>query len=212
VACHAPFSLTRRLDEAVWADLCQVLTDPSSLAESLRRARQGWLRDGAQAGRWQTLERRETELRRQIDRLVDAYVAGALALEELQTRRTRLEARLTELRREIEALTAAVAGEERLEAVATQLEAFRATLARGLKVASFTRRRQIVELLIERVVVDGPAVEIRYALPLGGAPLDGGLGAHHPGDVTGMLVRNEHAPLTAGEMAGSLADTPVASR
>ena len=52
--------------------------------------------------------------------------------------------------------------------MATYLEAFRLTLARGLETATFARRREIVELLVERVLADAPHIEIRYALPLGG--------------------------------------------
>lgn len=155
------------------------------LGESLRRAREGWLGEGAGGGRWQALQRREAELRRQIERLVDAYAAGALPLDELQARRARLEARLAEVRREADALTVAAQRDERLEAIAAQLDAFRAALAHGLEAADFARRREIVELLIDRVVVDAPAVEIRYILPLSGAALpEGELRAHHPEDVS----------------------------
>jgi site-specific DNA recombinase len=183
-ACRAPRIVTHRLDAAVWEDLCQVLTDPTILAESLRRAQQGWLGDGPEAGRRQALQRREGEVQRQIERLVDAYAAGALSLEELQARRTRLEARLTELRREAEALAVASQQDERVEVLAQQLETFRAALAHSLETASFARRRELVELLIERVVVEAPEVEVRYHLPVGGAaPGRGELRSHHPGDV-----------------------------
>src|SRR5206468_4237807 len=39
----------------------------------------------------------------------------------------------------------------------------------GLDAATFERRRQLVELLIDRVVVTGDDVEIRYAFPIGPA-------------------------------------------
>src|SRR5207245_6113289 len=38
-------------------------------------------------------------------------------------------------------------------------------LARGLEHATFAQRRQLVELLIDRVVVTDDAVEIRYVIP-----------------------------------------------
>ena len=193
--CHTSLIATGRLDEAVWADVCRLLRDPTVLAESVRRARQGWLHEGAQAGRWQALQRREAELQRQVERLVDAYAAGALSLEELLTRRGRLDARLAAVGREAAALAATADHHQRLDAVATQLEAFRATLARGLETADFARRREIVELLIERVVVDAPQVEIRYALPLGGTAVrQGGLRAHHPGDVGRVDAPVQHGP------------------
>jgi site-specific DNA recombinase len=39
----------------------------------------------------------------------------------------------------------------------------------GLDTATFERKRQLVELLIDRVVVTGDDVEIRYAFPIGPA-------------------------------------------
>jgi len=122
-------------------------------------------------------------LRRQVERLVDAYAVGALSLEELQTRRGRLETRFAEVRDEADALAAAQERDAHLQGLAQQLDAFRAALAHGLDTADFGRRREIIELLVDRVVVDAPAVEIRYILPLGGASTDGGLRAHHPTDV-----------------------------
>jgi site-specific DNA recombinase len=56
-----------------------------------------------------------------------------------------------------------------LAALAEHVEDFRVTIAEGLDHASFQRRRALVELLIDRVVVDGSDVEIRYAIPLSGA-------------------------------------------
>jgi site-specific DNA recombinase len=198
-ACHAPRLATHRLDAAVWADVCRVLTDPSILATSLRQVQQGWLADSPQADQRQALQRREAELRRQIERLVDAYAAGALSLEELQGRRPRLEAHLAAVRRDAEALQAAWERDARLEELAQQLEAFRAALARGLEDADFARRRQIVELLIERVVVDGSSIEIRYILPVGGLPeREGELRAHHPVDVRRIHIVAQRCPLLQG--------------
>jgi site-specific DNA recombinase len=37
----------------------------------------------------------------------------------------------------------------------------------GLEQADFARKRELLELLIDRVVVTGETVEIRYAIPVG---------------------------------------------
>ena len=49
--------------------------------------------------------------------------------------------------------------------MAASLEAFRARVQHGLAAASFEQRRQLVLLLIDRVVVTDAEVEIRYVLP-----------------------------------------------
>ena len=107
-------------------------------------------------------------IRRRIERLVDAYEAQALTLEELQTRRGQLEKRLTELEHE-ELLDAESVQRGHLQRLASRVEDFRAAICEGLEYADFSQRRALVELLIDRVVVDGTDVEIRYVIPLSGA-------------------------------------------
>ena len=53
-------------------------------------------------------------------------------------------------------------------------------LAAGLERATFDQRRTLVELLVDRIVVDAPDVEIRYVIPLTGlARRNGALRPHH---------------------------------
>jgi site-specific DNA recombinase len=178
--CAARNIRVERLDAAVWADLCALLRDPAVLDEALRRTQAGWLDEGAVATRRQGLRQRGQQLARQIQRLIDAYAAEAITLEELQTRRAALEQRLDAVRREEQGLAAAVAQQGRIGDIVAQVEAFRAAVADGLERATFAQRRELVELLVERVVVDAPEVEIRYILPLTGlAQRNGVLRPHH---------------------------------
>ncbi len=55
--------------------------------------------------------------------------------------------------------------QRQLAGLAASLEAFRARVQRGLAQAGFEQRRQLVLLLIDRVVVTDADVEIRYVLP-----------------------------------------------
>jgi site-specific DNA recombinase len=49
--------------------------------------------------------------------------------------------------------------------MAASLESFCERASRGLQQATFDQRRQLVELLIDRVVVTDDAIEIRYVFP-----------------------------------------------
>jgi site-specific DNA recombinase len=62
-------------------------------------------------------------------------------------------------------LDAAAGQRLELRAVADGIEAFCQTIRAGLTTATFAQRRQLVELLIDRVVVTDGEVEIRYVLP-----------------------------------------------
>jgi site-specific DNA recombinase len=167
-ACQARQVATERLDAVVWDDLVRLLTEPAGLDDALRRARQGWLSGDERAARLRDVRRRHAHVRQQVQRLLDAYVAEALTLEELRTRRAALEQRLAELGREEQQLAAAGVQQEHLQTLAAHAEAFRATVNAGLEHASAEQRRTVVELLVDRVVVDAPAVEIRYVIPLSG--------------------------------------------
>jgi len=166
--CQEQSVPTGALDAVVWADLRQVLSDPAVLGEAVRRARAGWLNDDARTARQQDLRQRRATLERQRQRLIDAYAAEAVTLEELQVRVRALEGRLTDLARDEQQLATSAKQQAMVAALATQVEAFRATIAHGLDQASFARRRELVELLIDRVLVAPPEVEIRYIIPFGG--------------------------------------------
>ena len=69
--CPARYAPARTLDEFVWQDLCQVLTDPALLTHELERAQQGeWLPQALQARR-HTLREVLAQLERQQARLLD---------------------------------------------------------------------------------------------------------------------------------------------
>jgi site-specific DNA recombinase len=52
-----------------------------------------------------------------------------------------------------------------LAACITSIENFCQTVQQGLAHATFTQKRHLVELLIDRVVVTNEEVEIRYVIP-----------------------------------------------
>jgi site-specific DNA recombinase len=165
--CRARRLATARLDALVWADLCQVVTEPAILEEAVRRARQGWLSSDERTAQRHDLQHRQAEVTRQIHRLIDAYAAEVVTLEEL-TQRRRLEERWEALRREEQQLVTTTIQEHDLQRIAVQAEAFRQRIATGLEQASFEERRALVELLVDRVIGHAPEVEIRYVMPLTG--------------------------------------------
>ena len=143
--------------------------DAAILAEAVQRARDGWLDESARAARQHDLRTRVGTLERRRQRHIDAYAAEAVTLEELRTRVQALEARLADRTHEEQQLIASVDHAAQIAAVATQLDTCRVAVAQGLDHASFARRRELVELLIHRVLVEPPEVEIRYVIPFGGA-------------------------------------------
>jgi len=167
--CHARHLATARLAALVWADLCALLTEPAVLDDAIRRPREGRLNGDERAGRVRDLRRQRVQLQRQRQRLLDAYAAEVLTRDDLRARRARLDERLAALAREEPALTVAAVQEEQIQELAARVEDFGTAIAQGLDRASLALRRELVDLLIDRVVVDAPDVEVRYIIPLSGA-------------------------------------------
>src|SRR6266545_1199819 len=163
--CTARYAPAAQLDELVWADLSALLTDPAQVAAALARARGGaWLPQELQA-RQRTIGQAIAQLERQQQRLLDAYLAEVVALGEFERKRGELERRRATLADQQHQLDAIAQQRLELGAVADGIERFCRTVRDGLATATFTQRRLLVELLIDRVVVTDGEVEIRYALP-----------------------------------------------
>src|SRR5216683_613507 len=163
--CTARYIPAGQLDELVWADLCALLTDPAQLGHALQRARGGaWLPQELRA-RQAAIRQALGQLERQQQRLLDAYLAEVVGLPELERKRQELDRRHATLLAQQRQLDAAAEQRLELKAVADGIEAFCQTIRAGLATATFAQRRQLAELLIDRVVVTGSDVEIRYVLP-----------------------------------------------
>jgi site-specific DNA recombinase len=159
---HAPAD---QLDELVWKDLCEVMTHPKSITDALERAHGGhWLPQELQA-RQHNLREGRAALNRQLDRLTDAYLGEVIPLAEYERRRRDLEQRDGALAGQERQLEAQADQRMGLAGVAGSVEEFCERVRSGLADATFEQRRKLVELLIDRVIVTGEQVEIRYVIP-----------------------------------------------
>jgi hypothetical protein len=164
--CLARYAPAHQLDDLVWQDLCALLTHPEHIAQALARAHGGgWLPQELQARREQLRQGRLT-LERQLERLTEAYLLAVIPLAEYQRRRRALEQRLEALGLQASQLEAKVDRRAELTGWAASAAAFCQRVQAGLADADFAQKRQLVELLIDRVLVTDDEVEIRYVIPL----------------------------------------------
>jgi site-specific DNA recombinase len=204
--CTARYIPADQLDELVWADLCALLTDPAQVVRALARARGGaWLPQELQA-RQAAIRQALGQLNRQQQRLLDAYLAEVIGLGELERKREELDRRQATLTAQQRQLDAAAEQRLELQAVADGIEAFCQSIRDGLATATFPQRRQLAELLIDRVVATDDQVEIRYVLPTSPD------GPHRPF----CQLRKDHLDLPAlmvegDQLAGRVAQ-PVGQR
>ena len=214
--CTARYIPAGQLDELVWADLCALLTDPAQVTRALARAHGGaWLPQELQA-RQAAIRQALGQLDRQQQRLLDAYLAEVIGLPELQRKREELDRRHATLAAQQRQLDAAAGQQLELQAIADGIEAFCQAIRASLTTATFEQRRQLAELLIDRVIVTGEQVEIRYVLPTSPE------GPHRPFcqlrkdhlDVPQVVVAPDHEvsgdrrPVRAGRQVGDAALDP----
>src|SRR5215470_15017324 len=86
--------------------------------------------------------------------------------QEYQRRRQGLEQHLQALVRQEDQLAAEAQRQHDLAALTQSVEAFCARVQGGLQQATWEQQRQLIELLIDRVVVTDADVEIRYVIPM----------------------------------------------
>jgi site-specific DNA recombinase len=164
--CPARFIPAPQLDEVVWQDVCELLTHPAQIEAALRRARGGaWLPQELQA-RHTTLQKAARSLAQQLERLTEAYLAGVLELEEYRRRKTDLTQRAEAVHSQKRQVQAGAQRQQELTGMVESIQDLCQRVRQGLEGASFAQKRQIVELLIDRVVVTNGEVEIRYVIPL----------------------------------------------
>jgi site-specific DNA recombinase len=163
--CQARYSPADQLDALVWHDLCELLAHPEWIGYALERAHGGhWLPQELQA-RKETLRHAQTALAHQLERLTEAYLREVIPLAEYQRRRQDLEQKQHALAAQEAQLEAQVDRQGKLAGMVTSIEAFCQRVRSGLAEATFAQKWTLVELLIDRVLVDNGDVEVRYVIP-----------------------------------------------
>jgi site-specific DNA recombinase len=163
--CPSRFAPAGQLDDLVWQDLCDVLTHPAELTRALERAHAGhWLPQQLQA-RHENLRKARLSLGQQLDRLTDAYLHNIIPLPEYERRRRELEQRDQALAEQAAHLSAQAERHAEIAGLAIAIDDFCARVRTGLANANFEQKRQLIELLVDRVIVTDSEVEIRYVIP-----------------------------------------------
>lgn len=167
--CESRFIPAEQLDNLVWQDLCELMNNPQMIARGLARAHAGeWLPQELQARR-ENLRKGQKSLEQQLNRLTDAYLGGVIELGEYKRRRNELEQRQQGLVTQEQQLRVKADRQAEVSGMVSSIEEFCERVRAGLEAASFEQKRQLTELLVDRVVVANGEVEIRYAIPTGPA-------------------------------------------
>jgi site-specific DNA recombinase len=137
------------------------------VTHDLERAQLGeWLPQALHARR-HTLRDVLAQLERQQARLLELYLAEVVEREEFTRKRKEVAQTQQGLTQQLRQLDAQAQQHVNVAALAQGIEACCRRMAPTLDNATFAQRRQLVELLIDRVIVNDAQVEIRYVVPTG---------------------------------------------
>jgi site-specific DNA recombinase len=169
--CNAKLVRAERLDAGVWHALWQLLHNPQlipQLHQTWAEAKHHTL-SGLEVQQTQLVQRRQ-RIERQDQRLLDAYQAEILNLQELQTRRQQLAAELHQIAQESHQLAHTRQQSVHWQQVMDNTETFRQLLGANLAQLSFEERQTIAQCLISKVIVTGEAVDVQFVLPFASTP------------------------------------------
>ena len=169
-ACPCPQPRTRveELDAAVWGHVRRLLDDPATLAAQFEeRAKQAEASETGAHAAGQKCEALLRRLDREEQRLLDAYQAEAIDLDELKQRREQIRGRRLVLTAQRDQEQRLCAERQTAKEVWADLTAFCERVRSRLDEATLAEKQRILQLLIDRVIVGEDALEIRHVIPLG---------------------------------------------
>ncbi len=154
------------LEDAVWETVTEALLQPQWLAEEYqRRVAAATSPDGQQLERTQialALKR----LKSQEDRLTDAYLNEAMALDRYKMEMTKLQERRRDLERAAIGLDQRERQTQDSENALEHLQRFCEQLARGVESMAFAEKQQLLRLVVEGVRVEDNRVYVETIIPL----------------------------------------------
>jgi site-specific DNA recombinase len=163
--CTARYVPAQQLDELVWQDLCCILAKPELITQELKRAQTGeWLPQALQAKR-RTVRQALIRLEKQQERLLEVYLAEIITRNEFERKHRELRKMHNGLQKQLRQLERQAKRQIETVKLANHIQEFCQRIQPTLDKLSLDQRRQLVELLIDRVIVDDEKVEIRYVIP-----------------------------------------------
>ena len=139
----------------IWQALADLLRQPERIQEAWIAHKEAQTQPPSQISRWR---QRQKSLQNQRQRLLDAYQAEALSLDELTRRQNPIVLELREL-------DTRLAASEQVTAVDVSLTQFTAQIERALHSVDLKTQQEVIRLLIERIVVEENALIVEHIVP-----------------------------------------------
>ncbi len=163
--CDNPPVRAPDLDDLVWDEVLSLLRNPELIRAEIDQRLHKRLESNPVIQRKDTLQKELTRLRRQIDRLLDAYQEELIPLDELRQRIPTLQKRESALRRELEALESKKLTDQQVLELSTNIEDYLAQLRSTVESMNMADRQKVIRLVVKDIVVDPAKIKINHSIP-----------------------------------------------
>ena len=151
---------TDKLEEAVWADACELLRHPKVLRKEYERRLAAPIDSDSLA----SLKKQVAASKKSVERLIDAYSDGLLDRTEFDPRLKRARERLSKHEKQLTELESESREHSTLRDALSCLDIFCKSIDTNLEGADWTLRREILRTLIDKIVVETDQVRIVYRI------------------------------------------------
>jgi len=160
------------LEEAVWTDVCSLLSNPKRIEREYERRLAGKPDDG-----WDGTDKLRTvvnKLQRGISRLIDSYQEGLIEKEEFEPRMRKTRERLARAKADLRQSVDEQQQRDALYLVIGRMKEFAEKVTDGLENASWEARRAIIRAIVKRIEIDENDVRVVYKIQpnIGGEDTD----------------------------------------
>ena len=166
-ACDGRSVMARDIEPLVWEYVKELLSDSDLLKSRYEEGRGDPAVDSEQERERSRIERKLKALEREVDRLIDAYQAEVIDLSELKERRERIEEHGRMLKRRLSEISEKRARREQEVRLLQGLEQFSESVRESLEEPTFETRQQVLQLVVDRIVVEDTKVVIHHVIPAG---------------------------------------------
>jgi site-specific DNA recombinase len=166
-ACSGRMVSVPKIDELVWNQVKAMLSDPELLKAHYQEGHGDPAVSTREEQERHRIPRKLTALERETKRLVDAYQAEVIDLEDLKERRKRVEDHGRILRERLREIEQERTDREQELRLLEGLEAFCQSVRGTLEEPSFEVRQKVLQLVVDRIVVEETRIVIHHVMPVG---------------------------------------------
>jgi len=144
---------TERLDELVWQQVVELLSEPGRLKGEYERRLDLAEQNGKKNIDTAVLEKQKRHLEQGKSRLIDSYAEGIIEKSDFDPKIGQLKIKLQQIERQIEESKRYQAGQYELFLVINRLEEFADAMNGRLSTIDFTTKRDIIRALVKRIEI-----------------------------------------------------------